>query len=101
MRRKFQVRFGGGRMEKGRNRFTVTAEAYGLTNPGTSRSLASRPPYKATDCPIALEELKGIRDRVSVRQPQRHRHSGWAFLQLRSFLEYKATLTGVPVVLVD
>jgi IS605 OrfB family transposase len=56
---------------------------------------------KATDCAIALEDLKGIRDRVSVRQPQRHRHSGWAFLQLRSFLEYKATLTGVPVVLVD
>ena len=33
-------------MEKGRSRFSVTADAYGLTNPGISRSLASRPPYR-------------------------------------------------------
>src|SRR3954453_22311249 len=33
-------------MEKGRYRFSVTAEAYGLTNSGISRSLASRPPYR-------------------------------------------------------
>ena len=36
---------GGGLMEKGRNRFSVTAEANGLTNPGARRSLASRLPY--------------------------------------------------------
>ena len=33
-------------METGRNRLSVTADAYGLTNPGTRRSLASRPPYR-------------------------------------------------------
>ena len=27
--------------------------------------------------------------------------SGWAFAQLRTFVEYKARLQGVPVVLVD
>jgi hypothetical protein len=33
-------------MEKGRSRFSVTADAYGPTNSGISRSLASRPPYR-------------------------------------------------------
>ena len=33
-------------MEKGRHRFSVTADAYGLTYSGISRSLASRPPYR-------------------------------------------------------
>lgn len=56
---------------------------------------------KATDSAIALEDLKGIRDRVSVKKPQRNRLVGWSFLQLRSFVTYKATLVGIPVVLVD
>lgn len=50
---------------------------------------------------IALEDLKGIRDRVTVRRKQRARHANWAFYQLRQFIEYKATLAGVPVVAVD
>jgi IS605 OrfB family transposase len=50
---------------------------------------------------IALEELTGIRDRARFRQPQRARMTGWAFAQLRFFVEYKAQLAGVPVVLVD
>ncbi len=51
---------------------------------------------------IALEDLEGIRQRgTPFRQPQRARMSGWAFAQLRSFIEYKARLSGVPVVLVD
>jgi putative transposase len=56
---------------------------------------------KATDSAIALEDLKGIRDRVTVKKPQRNRHAGWSFLQLRSFVTYKATLAGVLVVTVD
>jgi IS605 OrfB family transposase len=56
---------------------------------------------KATGSAIALEELKGIRDRVSVRKPQRNRHAGWSFNQLRSFVTYKATLAGIPVLTVD
>src|SRR5579864_6580277 len=50
---------------------------------------------------IALEDLRGIRDRVSVRQPQRATLHAWAFAQLRSFIVYKAQQVGLPVVCVD
>jgi IS605 OrfB family transposase len=50
---------------------------------------------------IALEDLKGIRDRTTVRKQQRAKLGSWAFFQLRSFIEYKARLAGVPVVAVD
>jgi IS605 OrfB family transposase len=51
---------------------------------------------------IALEDLTGIRQRgTPFRQPQRARMVGWAFAQLRSFIEYKAQLSGVSVALVD
>lgn len=51
---------------------------------------------------IALETLKGIRLR-SVKKGRvfRSRVGRWSFFQLRSFLEYKARLAGVPVVLVN
>jgi len=50
---------------------------------------------------IALENLKGIRDRVRARKPQRATLHSWSFHQLRAFIEYKARLMGVPVVTVD
>lgn len=50
---------------------------------------------------IALEDLKGIRDRVTVTRRQRARHGNWSFNQLRSFIDYKAKLHGVRVVAVD
>jgi putative transposase len=50
---------------------------------------------------IALEDLKGIRERVTARKPQRATLHSWAFQQLGSFIEYKARLAGVPVVYVD
>jgi IS605 OrfB family transposase len=56
---------------------------------------------KDTGRGIALEDLKGIRDRTRFRKPQRERMGGWAFLQLRLFVEYKAQLNGVAVVPVD
>jgi len=56
---------------------------------------------KDTGRGIAMEDLRGIRGRTTVRAKDRARHAGWAFLQLRSFVEYKAKLAGVPVVLVD
>jgi IS605 OrfB family transposase len=56
---------------------------------------------KDTDRGIVVEDLSGIRDRTTVRAKQRARHSGWAFFQLRAFVEYKAQLAGVPVVAVD
>ena len=56
---------------------------------------------KDTKQAIALEDLKGIRKSVTVRRTQRSRIHSWAFYQLRSFIEYKAILVGVPVVLVN
>ena len=53
------------------------------------------------DYGIALEDLQNIRSRTRFRKPQRAKMSGWAFAQLRFFVEYKAQLSGVPVVLVD
>ena len=50
---------------------------------------------------IALEDLTGIRERVTVRKAQRRVHDSWSFYQLRTFLEYKARLAGVPVLPVD
>jgi IS605 OrfB family transposase len=50
---------------------------------------------------LALEDLKGIRERVTARKRQRARLSNWSFFQLRAFVSYKARLSGVPVVFVD
>lgn len=50
---------------------------------------------------IALEDLWGIRSRMRVRRPQRRQQHSWAFNQLRQFVQYKAGLAGVPLVLVD
>jgi putative transposase len=50
---------------------------------------------------IALEDLKGIRKRVTARKPQRATLHSWSFYQLRTFIEYKAKLLGVSVVAVD
>lgn len=56
---------------------------------------------KDTGRGIAIENLEGISGRVTVRKAQRSRMKGWAFSQLRIFLEYKALASGVPVALVD
>jgi len=56
---------------------------------------------KATDSAIALENLKGIKDRVTVKRRQRNRLGSWAFFQLRAFVEYKAALAGIQVPTVD
>jgi putative transposase len=50
---------------------------------------------------VAVEELTGIRDRTTVRKADRDEHSGWAFSQVRTFLEYKCAGAGVPLVAVD
>jgi len=55
-----------------------------------------------TNRAIALEDLTGIRARTRARgADQRARHSNWSFAQLRQFIDYKARLAGIPVVLVD
>jgi IS605 OrfB family transposase len=57
---------------------------------------------KRTGRGIAVEDLKGIRERVTARGGDaRNRLSGWSFHQLYSFLAYKAQIAGVPVVQVD
>lgn len=54
-----------------------------------------------TERGIALEQLQGIRERVTVPRDQRARLSAWPFHQLGSFLEYKARRAGVPFIEVD
>ncbi len=56
---------------------------------------------KGTGRAIALEDLKGIIERTTVRADQRATHHGWSFNQLRRLIEYKAKLAGIPVVIVD
>jgi len=50
---------------------------------------------------IALEDLTGIRSRVSATKRQRSRLGNWGFAHLRHCVTYKAKLAGVAVVLVD
>jgi IS605 OrfB family transposase len=51
---------------------------------------------------IGLEQLKGIRQRVTARGGnQRARLTNWGFGQLGAFVAYKAKRAGVPVVFVD
>ena len=50
---------------------------------------------------IAVEDLTGIRSRITARKKQRPVLSAWAFGQLRFFLTYKAEDAGVPLVAVD
>ena len=56
---------------------------------------------KGTRCGIALENLKGIGKRVTVRKKQRAMFSGWSFYQLQQFIRYKAESQGVVVVFID
>lgn len=56
---------------------------------------------KGTGRGIALENLKGIRDRTRFQRKQRAKMGGWSFCQLREFITYKGKLFGVPVVTVD
>lgn len=74
------------------------------TNHVISKQLVTK--AKATHRSIAIEDLKGIskqvrRDEKRLRKSQRSKHSNWSFNQLRQFLEYKSTLYGVSLILVD
>ena len=62
---------------------------------------------KGTHRAIVLEDLKGLRERAkkgtrkTVNKTMRQALSGWAFYQLRRFIEYKAKAAGVAVIYVD
>jgi putative transposase len=64
-----------------------------------SKQLVQR--AKDTGRGIAVEDLTGIRNRVTVRKAHRRQLHSWAFHDLRQKIEYKARLAGVPVVAVD
>lgn len=53
---------------------------------------------------LVLEDLTGIRERTN-QQPrtreQRFLANSWSFFQLKLFIEYKANIAGVPVILVN
>jgi IS605 OrfB family transposase len=56
---------------------------------------------KDTQAALSLEDLTGIRDRMTVRKDQRNKQHGWSFRQLQAFIVYKAQRLGIPLVLVD
>lgn len=62
---------------------------------------------KGTRRALAIEELTHIRQRTeqTVRKSVRAKHSNWSsgtlWVQLRTYISYKAKMCGVPVVLVD
>lgn len=56
---------------------------------------------KDTGRGIALEDLSGIRDRVTVRKSQRATLHSWSFYDLRAKISYKTQRAGVPVEVVD
>jgi IS605 OrfB family transposase len=56
---------------------------------------------KGTKRGIVLEDLQGIRARMTARRPQRATLHSWAFHQLGQFVLYKARLAGLPVLFVD
>ncbi len=50
---------------------------------------------------VALEELGGLRDRVTVSRSRRAALHSWSFFDLRQKIEYKARRAGVTVIPVD
>lgn len=54
---------------------------------------------KDTQQAIAIENLNGFR--VTVQKTQKERFGKWAFDELRQFIEYKAKLSGIPLITVD
>jgi putative transposase len=69
------------------------------TNHCISKSIVVK--AQGTKRGIALEDLDGIRDRVTVRKSQRATLHSWAFDDLEGKILYKARLYGVKVIHVD
>ena len=56
---------------------------------------------KDTHQGIKLEELVNFFDKKKVRKSERSNRHSWSFRQLREFIQYKALLAGVQVILVN
>lgn len=69
------------------------------TNHCISKQLVAK--AKGTQRGIALENLKGIRKRVTVRKSQRLLLHSWTFSDLGLKILYKAQMHGVPIEYVD
>jgi IS605 OrfB family transposase len=69
----------------------------------TNHTIANQIVAKAKDTKavLVLEDLTGIRDRMTVRKRQRSKQHNWSFGHLRHCLTYKALRAGVPLILVD
>lgn len=52
-------------------------------------------------CGIRLEDLRGVRNKVTVKRAQRRMVNRWPYFKLRTFVVYKARRAGVPVQLVN
>jgi len=50
---------------------------------------------------IALEMLKGIREKITVRKAQRRQQNSWSFFDLQQKILYKAKLVGIPIIFVN
>lgn len=71
-------------------------------NHNVSKHIVGR--AKKSGCSIAIEDLTGIRERTNEQprnKTERRRSNGWAFFQLRTFLDYKALGVGVEVIKVN
>jgi putative transposase len=71
------------------------------TNHGISKTLVEI--AQTQQAALALEDLTGIRERTNQEprpKTERRRSNSWAFFQLRQFVQYKAALAGVLLVLV-
>lgn len=69
------------------------------TNHEISKALVST--AERTGRGLGLEDLTGIRDRVTAKRSLRARLNNWSFSDLRTKIAYKARAAGVPVVYVD
>lgn len=53
------------------------------------------------NCGIKLEKLGGIRNNKRYSRSFRYSLNSWSFYQLQKMIEYKAKLSGIPVIYVD
>jgi IS605 OrfB family transposase len=56
---------------------------------------------KDTSRGIAMESLQQFFKKETVRKSYRNQRCSWSFYQLKSYVDYKAKLAGIPVILVD